>query len=300
MTMSWGPVRDDRVLSSTRALSVGITPFLLLGFVVLYLFPGDTQRLFAWTIKSTMTSMMLASAYLGGAYFFLRVVFERQWHVVRTGFLAVALFATLLGVATVLHWDVFHHGHVAFWVWTSLYFAAPFLVVAAWLANRRFCALEEPGEERLTRTARWAVGLISLLALVQGVIMFVVPGSIIRIWPWPLTPLTCRVLGAIFCLGCAGLVVLVDARWTTLKVMLQVGIVMIGLMLVASLRARHEFYPDRPLTWLLLAGFVGVLVASALLWLVVARRQRRRPRPKDGPLGGPTSPPTASPTADRR
>ena len=61
--------RDDRVLAYTRALSMVILPFLLVAFVLLFFFPGDTKTLFAWTIKPTMTPMVLASAYLGGASF---------------------------------------------------------------------------------------------------------------------------------------------------------------------------------------------------------------------------------------
>jgi hypothetical protein len=52
-----------------------------------------------------MTAMMLGSAYLSGAYFFLRVFGGTRWHEVKTAFLAVTVFATLLGVATVVHWD---------------------------------------------------------------------------------------------------------------------------------------------------------------------------------------------------
>lgn len=84
-------VRDDRVLTYTRVLSGVIVPFLLAAFVILYVFPGETKRLFAWTIKPTMTPMVLASAYLGGAYFFVRVLRERRWTVIKTGFLSVAL-----------------------------------------------------------------------------------------------------------------------------------------------------------------------------------------------------------------
>src|SRR6478735_5674036 len=114
--------RDDRLLPFTRGLAVFITPFLLVAFVILYLFPTHTGRLWAWQIPATMTSMVLASAYLGGAYFFLLVVGERQWHRVGTGFLAVTTFAGLLGIATVLHCDRFLHQHVAFWLWAGLYF----------------------------------------------------------------------------------------------------------------------------------------------------------------------------------
>jgi hypothetical protein len=164
--------RDDRVLAYTRVLSVAIVPFLLVAFVLLYFFPGDTKELFAWTIHPTMTAMALASAYLGGAYFFLRVPGEPRWNVVKTGFASVALFASLLGVATIVHWDKFNHAHVAFWLWAGLYFTAPFLVFGGWLANRRFAAPACPDEARLGLVARWVVALIGLLALVQGIVMF--------------------------------------------------------------------------------------------------------------------------------
>ena len=273
MTAAAGVVRDDRVLTYTRVLSLAIVPFLLAAFVVLYVFPGDTRTLFAWTIGSSMTAMMLGSAYLGGAYFFLRVLRGTRWHEVKTGFLAVTLFATLLGIVTILHWTTFHHGQVPFWIWAALYFLAPFLVLGAWLANRRAAAPARPSEQRIGPVARASVAVLGLLALIQGIAMFLVPGAILSIWPWPLTPLTCRVVGAIFCLGSAGLVVLLDARWTTLRLMLQVAIVMIVLMLVAAVRARAELKPAQPLSWLLLGGFVGVLVASGLALF----RMRRRP-----------------------
>jgi hypothetical protein len=130
------PPRDDRVLPYTRWLSLFIVPFLLVAFVLLYLFPDDTARLWSWPIKGTMTPMVLASAYLGGSWFFLRVQWEPRWHAMKVGFPAVALFATLLGIATIVHWDKFSHDKVAFWIWAALYFVAPFLVVATWVLNR--------------------------------------------------------------------------------------------------------------------------------------------------------------------
>lgn len=96
------PTRDDRVITYTRGLSLFIAPFLLVAFVLLYFFRGDTKQLFAWTIKPTMTPTVLASDYLGGAHFFLRVLREQRWNVVKTGFLSVALFASFLGIATII------------------------------------------------------------------------------------------------------------------------------------------------------------------------------------------------------
>ena len=268
-------IRDDRVLAYTRVLSLVITPFLLAAFVLLYFFPGDTKRLFAWTINPTMTSMVLASAYFGGSYFFVRVLRASRWNVVKTGFLSVALFAALLGVATIIHWDKFNHRHVAFWLWAGLYSSTPFLVIGGWFANRRFAAPAGAEEAVLGGVVRWVVGMIGLLALVQGIVMFLAPTQVIGIWPWALTPLTCRVVGAIFCLGSAGIGVLIDPRWSSVKLMLQVEALMVALMLVAAMRGRTQFYTDRPLTWLMLGGFGAVLVGSAYLCYAMEIRPRR-------------------------
>lgn len=268
-------VRDDRVLPTTRALSVVLVPILVAAFVILYGFPGDTGRLFAWAISPQLTPMVLASAYLGGAWFFVRVTRERRWAAVGAGFLAVCLFATLLGIATVLHWDRFTHGHVAFWLWATLYFVAPPVVLVTWIANSRYAAPARADERRVAPVARAVIAGGGGLALVQGVVLFVAPSVMIPLWPWQLTPLTCRVVGAVFCLGSAGLVVLVDRRWVRLRLMVEVEVVMLTLMLLGLGRAHDDLYTDRPLTWLLVTGFVATLVASLWFWRAMARIEHR-------------------------
>jgi hypothetical protein len=162
------PRRDDRVLPFTRGLSLFIVPFLVVAWVILYLFPDHTARIWAWPIPTTMTSMVLASAYLGGAYFFARVFRERRWHHTGTGFLAVTMFATLLGITTLLHWNKFLHSHLAFWLWAGLYFTTPFLVIGAWLVNRRYAAPPAQGDVLLRPAERWVIAVIGLAALVTA------------------------------------------------------------------------------------------------------------------------------------
>jgi hypothetical protein len=269
------PPGDDRMLPFTRALSVFIVPFLVVAWVILYLFPTDTARVWAWPIPSTMTSMVLASAYLGGAYFFLRVARETRWHHTGTGFLAVTTFATLLALATLVHWNKFLHHHVAFWIWAALYFTTPFLVFGAWLANRRHTAPPTVDDLLLRPTERVVIAAVGLVALATGIVMFVATSAVIDLWPWPLTPLTCRVMAAVFCLGGAGAGTWFDARWTSLRLMLQVEVVMLVLILVAAVRARDEMVGGRALTWPLLVGVVLMLAGSAYLWITYEARARR-------------------------
>ena len=58
--------RDDRVLPATRTLAAIIVPFLLAAFVLLYLFPGETGRWFAWEVRPRMTPLVMSSGYLAG------------------------------------------------------------------------------------------------------------------------------------------------------------------------------------------------------------------------------------------
>jgi hypothetical protein len=121
---------------------------------------------------------------------------------------------------------------------------------------------------------------VGALALAQGLVMFIAPAVVIPAWPWMLTPLTCRVVGSIFCLGSAGIMALIDPRWSTLRLMFRVELVMITLILISAVRARSEFDLGKPLTWLLLAGFLVVLAGSLHLSRTMARRIRRSDLPR--------------------
>src|SRR4051794_26556114 len=155
---------DDRVLGATRAISAVIIPFLVLAFAVLCGWPSDTDRLFAWPIKPPLTAMLLGSVYLGGAYFFARAVPASRWHTIKGGFPPVATFASLMGIATILHWGKFPPSHVAFWLWVGLYFTPPFLIAGVWLANRRYEARPADGDVLVPEPMARLIGCIGVLA----------------------------------------------------------------------------------------------------------------------------------------
>lgn len=266
-------VARDRVLPGTRVLSIVIIPFLLVAFVLLYFWPSadDTARLFAWRIVPGFTSMVLGSVYLGGSYFFLRAVRATEWHRVGVGFIPAGLFASLMGVATITHWDKFVHANVAFWLWAALYFTTPFLVFAMWFLNRREQSARTADDLVLPQSTAMLIGVLGIAALATGVFLFLVPRAAIAIWPWTLTELTARVMGAIFALGVAGLSAFTDKRWTSMRIMLQVAGVMLVLILIAAIRARGDFDTTKPLTWVFAAGFLGLTVGTAILYTRMER-----------------------------
>lgn len=266
-------VRTDRLFPATRWVSALLVPFLVAAFAILYLFPDHTPQFFAWGIQPRMSAMTLGATYLGGAYFFGRAAADARWHWVKVGFLPVTTFATLMGIATILHWDRFNHGSLAFFAWVGLYFTTPFLVFLLWLRNRA----TDPGplshDRRVPRRVRLVMGSVGGLTLLTSLLLFLHPGFMISSWPWQLTPLTARVMGALFALtGVGELAIALEARWSAIRIPLQsliIGLAAIGLALVFSW---SNFHPANPVTWMFLASFLFLLVGSPLLYFWMETR----------------------------
>jgi hypothetical protein len=258
---------DDGVLPETRLLSTLIVPFLVLGFGILYLFPGHTRDLFAWTIKPQMTAMMLGAAYLGGVYFFLRAASTPSWHRVQAGFPPVATFATLLGLTTILHWDRFNHAHIAFITWTALYFTTPFLVAAVWFRNRsRDPQIAEIGDPLIPSAVATAMVAVGVAVLACGVFLFLRPDVAIQVWPWTLTPLTARVIAAMFALaGVAQISTALDRRWSAARITLQSQLVSLAAIELAAVFSWADFHPASPLRWAFAGGLLALLLAIGAL-----------------------------------
>jgi hypothetical protein len=268
--------RNDAILQETRWLAIVVVPFLIAASAILYLWPNDTGHLFAWPIKPPMTAMMLGAAYMGGIYFFSRVIAARQWSAIKAGFLPVTAFASLLGVATILHWDRFTHGHVSFWAWAGLYFTTPFLVVATWLINRQSDPrVREPGEPAIPLWLRVILGSVGVVNVAISLMLFVLPDVMLAVWPWTLTPLTARVMSAMFALpGLVALNLASDERWRAARIILEAQALSIALILIAALRAWSDFKPTGAATWLFIGSLSGLLIGIVAVYLGMEARRR--------------------------
>jgi hypothetical protein len=162
-----------------------------------------TDETFAWTIQPAATAAFLGSGY--GAGFVLSLLSWRSadWAEVRIPYVTVLVFTWVTAVATFMHLDRMHvitpgTGPVAepaAWLWLAVYVLIP--VGMAVLLPRQPRTPPAPVPE--VPMPRWlAAGLAvqGAVLLVVGLTLFVVPASAERLWPWPLTPLTARVVAA--------------------------------------------------------------------------------------------------------
>ena len=154
--------------------------------------------LWAWKMEPEITAMVLGSVYVAGAYFFARVLFGAPWLRVAAGFPAIIVFVWLAALATILHDDRFIKDSLPFAAWVTLYTVTPIAVPLLYLYNRRsHGGPEGPAMPRGVRlTLAGAGGVLVALALV----FFVAPDVAIDSWPWTLTPLTARIMGAVIVL----------------------------------------------------------------------------------------------------
>ena len=110
----------------------------------------------------------------------------------KASFVPVGTFASLMAIATVIHWDRFTHDHLPFWLWEGLYFTTPFLVFAIWAANRRHDAAVAEGDLEVPVAARVTAGAVCAMAVATSLALFLAPERVLSWWPWMLTPLTAR------------------------------------------------------------------------------------------------------------
>ena len=268
--------RDDRVLRTTRAVSVVIVPVLTAAFVILFLFPGQTRTLWGWTIRSRMSCMFMGGGYLAGALFFARASRAKEWHRLGPGIIATTVFAGALGVATLLHWPEFNHGHVSFWAWTLLYITTPLLLPVLYAKNRQFdpgtpCAEDVP-------IPAWIPGTMTVLGagqLLFAVALYLRPSLFLGDWPWTLTTLGARSVAAFAAFpAITYLAFAVEHRWSALRWPFETAIAGVALLGIGAARSAGDF-KDGAQAWLWRAGLLVALAFLGFVWLTMRREVKR-------------------------
>jgi hypothetical protein len=269
-------VRDDRVLATTRAVSVAIVPVLTAAFVILFLFPGQTHELWGWTIRSRMSCMFMGGGYLAGALFFFRAWRAKEWHRLGPGILATTVFAGLLGVATFLHWSEFNHGHVSFWAWTLLYITTPLLLPVLYVKNRRFDpGTTGPEDVPIPAWIRTAMTVLGAGQLLFAATLYARPSLFLDDWPWKLTTISARSLAAFAAFpGIAYLAFAFERRWSALRWPFETAIAGVTLIAIGAARSSGDFKGGTPaVLWRI--GLVGALAFLVAVWLTMRRAVRR-------------------------
>ena len=241
-----------------------LTAALVLVGLPLVVAPGSTDRLFAWTIDVPLTAAFLGACYWTAALFTFLSARETEWVRVRVVLPGILVAGTLILLATLIHIDRFAMESARGWVWVILYAGLPpggLLLLA--LQRRSGAGADPPVLHPIERRAAIALGAAAAALLIAGAGLFLLPATTRGWWPWPLTDLTARMIGAWLAAVGATLVAVVRERDGA-----RVGNAMIYLAAVAAaLLATLARYPgtvewDTVAAWIYVAFFLALLAAA--------------------------------------
>ncbi len=275
------------VAPAVRNLLFVAAGLVFLAGVQLFVFPLRTEEYFAWTIASPMTAVFLGAAYWSAVGLEVAAARAEGWAGARIALPTVFVFTALTFVVTLIHIDLFHLDHdLAFntrlvtWLWLAVYGGVPVLMVVAHGRQRRV-GLATPPPSGLPVVVRGVLTVLAVILLGFGVSLLVAPGWADGAWPWALTPLTGRAIGAwLVGLGVAA----ADARALdhapSLRPLGATGVLFGVLQGVALLRHGDELAWDEAPAYCYVA-FLIVLTSVSLWSLLVTGGlwARRPPRP---------------------
>jgi hypothetical protein len=199
--MSSGPVY--------RGSTTGIRRFFYVASFLVFaagvpLFVGSTQtgRYFAWTIKSPLTAAFLGANYWAAIVLEVLAARQRAWARVRVAFVPVLVFTVATLVVTLVHLDRFHlHGgafvtRLSTWLWLAIYVTVPPAMIVLGARQLRVAGLDPPRSQPFPAFFGRAVAVQAAVLTGLGAALLIAPVSTAGIWPWTLTPLTGRAIGA--------------------------------------------------------------------------------------------------------
>jgi hypothetical protein len=216
MLMEAGTARYVTLLRPMRAVLAAFGVLTFLGVAALFVRPETTHRFFAWTIQPPLTAAFLGAAYAAGCTLVILSLRTSTWAHARASIVTILIFTVLTLGATLAHLDRFHFGvdrtmaRGAAWFWLAVYIVVPLVLVPLLILQARAPGTDPPREHPLPRWLAALIAVQGVVMLVTGVLLFARPGQLDG-WPWVLTPLTSRAVGAwLISFGVAALAALVE------------------------------------------------------------------------------------------
>lgn len=251
--------------------------------IPLYLLTTRTDVFFAWTIQSPLTAAFLGASYWASFVLEFMAARERLWANARVAVPAVITFTALTLVVTLLHIDRFHFGapslltRAGTWVWLAIYAGVPIVMGLLTVLQMRAPGASPPRDQPLPRWIRAILAINAVALFLPGVAMMITPDAVSPIWPWSLTALTGRAIGAwLIGLGIAAGHAAWEDDLRRGRPVLVSAVVFSVLQAIALLRYAGEVEWGNPILWLYLILLADFLAMGAGGW---ARRRSMQPLP---------------------
>jgi hypothetical protein len=186
-------VRVLLYIASILVLSIGSS---------LYFLSEKTDLYFSWTVNPPLTAAFLGAGYL--ASFILEFLSAREslWARARPAIPGVWVFTLLTLIITLIHLDRFHFDSpvlitkVGTWVWLFVYLSVPIVMGLLWILQVRQPGIDPERKFALPAWFRYTLIVQGAIMLLFGGMLVLTPTTMSPLWPWQLSALTARAIGA--------------------------------------------------------------------------------------------------------
>jgi hypothetical protein len=256
----------SRPLSGALRVWLVVVSALLLGVSLsLLVLTEQTDRFFAWTVSPPLTAAFLGAGYAASCVFQLLAARQRLWIRARIAPVGALLFTSLTLLATLIHLDRFHLDSPIGVFWVAIYAVAPPVMLVLLIRQWRMPGADADRTQPLVTWLRLLLGMQALILLPLGAALFIAPTLMGPLWPWTLTPLTARAIGAWLIAVGAGMV---QAIWENDLDRVRIALVSFALygalQLVAIVRYPETINWSSPQAWLYAAFPVILLVSGGV------------------------------------
>jgi hypothetical protein len=266
--------------SDVRPTTVGMRRMLLIAsilvFIVgiqLFILTEYTDRFFAWTIEPPLTAAFLGAAYWASFAMEFLAARRRIWVHARIAVPAVLIFTGLTLVVTLLHLDRFHLSNPnlltrgAAWAWLIVYVVVPPLMGVLLILQLRVPGVDPPRQSALPGWVRAILIVHAVIMIPLGLALLIAPDATVGLWPWKLTPLTGRAIGAwSLALGIAAAQAYWENNWARVHVATMSYTVFGAFELLALIRYTGNVDWSKPQAWMYVLFLVSVLVVGIYGW----------------------------------
>jgi hypothetical protein len=266
--------------SAVRPTTAGMRRMLLIAsllvFIVgiqLFILSEHTERFFAWPIQPPLTAAFLGAAYWASFAMEFLAARKHVWGYARIAVPAVLIFTGLTLVVTLLHLDKFSLGHPttitrgAAWGWLIVYLVVPPLMAVLLIRQLRMPGVDPPRLSPLPGWVRAVLILHTAIMVPLGLALLLAPGATIGLWPWTLTTLTGRAIGAwSLALGIAAAQAYWENDWAHVQVATMSYTVFGAFALLALARYPGTVDWSKPQAWIYGVFLATVLVIGTYGW----------------------------------
>ena len=170
--------------------------FVLIAGFQLFVLSGQTEDFFAWTIDVPLTAAFLGAGYWSSAILELGSARRPTWSGARLAMPTVLFFTTITLILSLIHIDKFHTDSLFGIAWLVVYACFPIAMGAILFLQLRAGGGDVPRRSALPGWVRWALVVQAVILIALGAALYAAPVGAASLWPWPLTPLTGRAIGA--------------------------------------------------------------------------------------------------------